>query len=85
MGRRPVQICGTQNFPTPSPAYRSLQVADEFGVHLTLFHGRGGTVGRGGAPVHLAILSQPQGTIRGTIRVTVQVGGLPCLRALPTD
>ncbi|GAB4814757.1 hypothetical protein N2152v2_001803 [Parachlorella kessleri] len=48
------------------------KVADEFGVHLTLFHGRGGTVGRGGAPVHLAVLSQPQGTIRGTIRVTVQ-------------
>ncbi|KAL4538926.1 hypothetical protein Ndes2526B_g02798 [Nannochloris sp. 'desiccata'] len=49
-----------------------VKVADEFGVHLTLFHGRGGTVGRGGAPAHLAVLSQPPGTIRGTIRVTVQ-------------
>ena len=49
-----------------------MQVADEYGVHLTLFHGRGGTVGRGGGPAHLAVLSQPPGTIRGTIRVTVQ-------------
>ena len=47
-------------------------MADEFGVALTLFHGRGGTVGRGGGPAHLAVLSQPPGTIRGTIRVTVQ-------------
>ena len=49
-----------------------MQVADEYGVHLTLVHGRGGTVGRGGGPAHLAVLSQPPGTIRGTIRVTVQ-------------
>jgi phosphoenolpyruvate carboxylase len=51
---------------------RLCTAADEYGVHLTLFHGRGGTVGRGGAPAHLAVLSQPPGTIRGTIRVTVQ-------------
>lgn len=51
---------------------RLTKVAQEFGVHLTLFHGRGGTVGRGGAPAHLAVLSQPPGTIQGTIRVTVQ-------------
>lgn len=48
------------------------KVAEEFGVHMTLFHGRGGTVGRGGGPAHLAVLSQPPGTIQGTIRVTVQ-------------
>ena len=51
------------------------KVADEYDIHLTLFHGRGGTVGRGGGPAHLAVLSQPPGTIRGTIRVTVQVRG----------
>ena len=51
---------------------RLTALADEFGVHMTLFHGRGGTVGRGGGPAHLAVLSQPPGTIRGTIRVTVQ-------------
>lgn len=46
----------------------------EYDVKLTLFHGRGGTVGRGGGPTHLAILSQPPNTINGSIRVTVQVG-----------
>jgi phosphoenolpyruvate carboxylase len=49
-----------------------VKAADEFGVHMTLFHGRGGTVGRGGAPAHLAVLSQPPKTIKGTLRVTVQ-------------
>ncbi|MCD7470613.1 Phosphoenolpyruvate carboxylase 1 [Datura stramonium] len=39
---------------------------------LTMFHGRGGTVGRGGGPSHLAILSQPPDTIQGSLRVTVQ-------------
>ena len=47
-------------------------VANEFGVKLTLFHGRGGTVGRGGGPSHLAIMSQPPATINGRLRVTVQ-------------
>lgn len=47
-------------------------VADKYKVKLTLFHGRGGTVGRGGGPTHLAILSQPPGTINGSLRVTIQ-------------
>jgi len=51
---------------------RLANAANEFGVNLTLFHGRGGTVGRGGAPAHLAVLSQPPKTITGTLRVTVQ-------------
>ncbi|KAG2245171.1 hypothetical protein Bca52824_092974 [Brassica carinata] len=49
-----------------------VKVAKEFGVKLTMFHGRGGTVGRGGGPTHLAILSQPPDTIHGQLRVTVQ-------------
>ncbi|KAL6999619.1 Phosphoenolpyruvate carboxylase 1 [Sarracenia purpurea var. burkii] len=49
-----------------------IKVAKEYGVKLTMFHGRGGTVGRGGGPTHLAILSQPPETIHGSLRVTVQ-------------
>lgn len=49
-----------------------VSVSTAAGVKLTLFHGRGGTVGRGGGPTHVAILSQPPGSIQGSMRITVQ-------------
>lgn len=49
-----------------------VQIAEKHQVKLTLFHGRGGTIGRGGLPAHAAILSQPPGSLDGGFRVTEQ-------------
>ena len=49
-----------------------LQTCSEYATRLTLFHGRGGTIGRGGAPAREALLSQPPGSLRNGLRVTEQ-------------
>ena len=48
------------------------RITSQYDIEVRLFHGRGGTIGRGGGPTHEAILSQPPGTVHGQIKFTEQ-------------
>src|SRR5262249_52753063 len=64
--------CVTANWGLYRAELKLIETCHAFDIKLRLFHGRGGSVGRGGGPSYEAILAQPKGSVNGAIRVTEQ-------------
>lgn len=62
----------TSNWELYKAQKKIIEIANSYRIKIRLFHGRGGTVGRGGGPTHKAILAQPRGTVQGHIKITEQ-------------
>ncbi|MBR9976073.1 MAG: phosphoenolpyruvate carboxylase [Bacteroidetes bacterium] len=73
----------TSNFELYKAQIALQEVCREFGVGLIMFHGRGGSVSRGGGPLNQAILAQPVGTIDGAIKITEQGEMISAKYAMP--
>jgi len=62
----------TSNYELFSAQKRITELTSKYKIDLVLFHGRGGSISRGGGPLHKSILSQPQNSIKGKIKITEQ-------------
>jgi len=74
----------TANWALYQAQQRLHEVAKAHHIRLQLFHGRGGTIGRGGGPLHQTILAQPWGTLEGRIKITEQGEVVAAKYANPT-
>ncbi|MFA3782147.1 phosphoenolpyruvate carboxylase [Melioribacteraceae bacterium 4301-Me] len=62
----------TSNYELFIAQQKLTQICDKYNIELILFHGRGGSISRGGGPINKSIMAQPQGSIKGKIKITEQ-------------